>query len=160
MRLIAAISVGVVLCACTQQRPPVAHRDFGLAGVPELADTAGAVRALGSPRSRRRVADAHNLSQPADSAHHWFEYPGLALSFTPDGRFRAMAISSSEHSTVRGLRVGDDTARVRRLYGPPSDSTGAAGRTWIYSSERESPSILVNLIDGRVVLIVLMRQSR
>jgi hypothetical protein len=158
VRLILIAIVGMTIAGCASPGTSLSHRDFGIADVPSFADTLSAVRALGAPAKRYRVADAHNLAQPADSANHQFDYSGLALIFGADGRLRAIALSSSAHATVRGLRVGDDTARVRQLYGPPEDASGSSGRTWIYSGKAGGPSMLLNLAGQKVEFIAIAGQ--
>jgi hypothetical protein len=156
MRALIALVVAVMLGACAVHRAvPLGSIDFGLAGVEGFRDTTAAIRLLGARFECLRMPDAHRVSQPSDSADIGFKYDGLLLMFGCDGQLKAIAIADSARATARGLRVSDDTSRVRALYGAPDPKP--TGETWWYTEGRGGTTMSVWAPDGVVRRILLIR---
>jgi hypothetical protein len=110
--------------------PPVALADSDLivSHVPYGADSADVRRTLGPPAS-------------TDSSS--WTYSGLRIWFK-EGRANSMVLTTPEHTTARGLRVGDRVARAKAVYGTP-----CIRELWIYCrTVTQEP-------DGRGMLLVV-----
>ena len=95
----------------TEDPVSLADSDLIVAGVADGADSAQVRRTLGAPASAALFA---------------WTYSGLRIWFTA-GRVTGMQLTTAEHGTARGLRVGDRVGRAKALYGTP-----CSRELWIY----------------------------
>lgn len=95
----------------TERPVSLADSDLIVLGVAYGADSAQVRRTLGAPAS-------------SDSS--FWTYSGLRIRLYA-GRVSQMALTTAEHLTARGLRVGDRVARAKALYGTP-----CMRELWIY----------------------------
>ena len=151
MRAIQLLLVLAAVGGChSPQRVGVA--DLEISGVGTASDTAEAVRRLGRADSATYLPVPHDVSEVRDSTRIALDYPGLRLLFERDGELTAFMITAAGAATRRGLRVGDDSARVLRLYGPPQMRGHSI---WYYASENAAVNMLVSLRGPSVEHIVL-----
>lgn len=112
----------------TERAVPLADSDLSVSGVAYGADSAGVRRALGTPPS-------------SDSASWTFS--GLLVRFDA-GRVTRIHLTTPEHATARGLRVGDHIARAKALYGTP-----CIREIWVYCrrSGQDGQGMLLQVKD-------------
>ena len=128
-----------------QEVAPLATVDFRVDGLEQATDAAVARELFGFPDSTatRAIALLPGLSQVTE----WF-YPDLVLEVSEMGLVNAITLTSSERSTERGLRVGELSSRVSRLYGEPHLETGTL---WIYEDPRNAFRAISVRFDAGVV---------
>jgi len=136
----------------TASRPAgLSEADLSVGGMPWIPDTAVARRILGAPTIVRRHDDL--VDDELLHLTEW-EYPGLLLTFSDNGRLRMARITGGAWTTHRGLQVGDPSERVLSLYGPPQ---GAVATEYLYQlpgDERPSRLGLFAMFEnGRVKTI-------
>jgi hypothetical protein len=113
--------------------------DLTVAGIPYLADTALVRRALGAPLSTDSITWA---------------YADLQLTID-SGRVIRFWLKGASRATHRGLRVGDASARVAKLYERSCfESANVIQLCWRVD-EFDSRGVVVQLNHGRVVGILV-----
>ena len=129
---------------------PISDSDFVVAGVTLRMDSATVVLTLGAPDSVRVV------STEEDTRFVVMSYRDLQVSLPQGSTVRQITLTSSRYATHRGLRVGDDAAKVRKLYGSARDSLG---EWWDFADADTSTGglhvVRVTLSAGHVASIYL-----
>ena len=106
---------------------PVGRADFVVAGVSSQTDSAAVRRLLGRPDS---VTSGDHPFDVGGKLINWW-YHRLRVSYNGGEKVGGMWLLAPGVETTRGLRVGDQRQRVRRLYGTPA-SVDTASDAWIY----------------------------
>jgi hypothetical protein len=149
-----------LLLACgpvaTGSAPPLEPEDFILAGVPLDADSGEIRMSFGDPDSA--FATRHPYDAAATIVSWYFR--DFIVRYDDVPHPSSFVLTTREESTVRGIRVGDRSDRVLRLYGAP---TYRNDPVWSYSEALEDggQNVIEFLIEADTVArIHLGRQQR
>jgi len=123
--------------------------DLNIAGLTAQTDTQGVRRVLGAP-SRVDRPD----SVGAYKSFSIWRYPRLKVVFN-NGQCDVVEVIDSSFATKRGARVGDQEAKIRRLYGRPMHAN-SRGLVYVRSfAWAETRGIVFSLDAGRVSKITV-----
>jgi len=131
--------------------PWLTDSDFVVAGLPDDADSTDVLATLGEPDSIISLPDP---DEPEIELLAW-AYPDLAVALGDDGLRYGVTLTGPGIATHRGLRPGDDAARLQELYGRPH--RGAHG-TWDYVAPDDAGGLhvmRVRIDDDRISWIFL-----
>jgi len=110
---------------------------------------------LGSPGRIDTQSLAGRTLEP-DTAFSFY-YGGIEVEFEGQRHVRYVILTSSEFATARGIRVGDSTSTVQRLYGLPRSDSEPRGEydpgpdsEWGYSERNSFLGIRFTCENGRV----------
>jgi len=112
----------------TERPVSMADSDLNVLGIRYDVDSTEVRRTLGAPTSTDSISRT---------------YPGLRVWFEA-GRVRQVTLTTPQHATARGLRVGDRITRAKELYGTP-----CMREQWIYCRTVTSRS------DNRGIALVV-----
>ena len=134
--------------ASARAQAPIDERDLAVAGLSPGSDSNSVIARLGRPDSVTAEQDPIDAD---GSIHHW-HYPGLVVTCYSPNEVSAFVLLTPARSTSRGLRVGESVAKVRRLYGSPTETEhDTASELWTF----EQPSkplyvVAVTIRAGKV----------
>jgi hypothetical protein len=137
---------------CQGHPAPLTERDLEVSGIPASADTGAARRIAGAP------AATSMATEPDEEGVHvtTWTYPNFELSFDGRGHRYQVVVRTPGVTTIRGLRVGDDTGRISRLYGPPRMADSSYRLYGIDpQSDTNTSGVLIDIAAGRVRRIVV-----
>jgi hypothetical protein len=143
-------SGGVAVAAAAQQPAPLTPSDFAIAGISDTTDSARVRRLMGRPDSIR-VSD-HPYDVGAKLIDWW--YRDLRVSYNATPTVSSFWLVGKTYRTPRGLSVGDSEARVRHLYGEPTEAD--VPNEWTYEDPDHSQLVVrVWFSRGRVESVFL-----
>jgi hypothetical protein len=131
---------GALLAACggpERGAPPLEPEDYSPLGVPIDADSGEIRLSFGDPDSAVVSANPYDAFSPILT---WY-YPHFLVTFEGGPVPASYLLTGPAESTLRGVRVGDPSARVLELYGAP---TYRYDPVWTYADAVEDA-------DGQVV---------
>ena len=143
--------LGLGAQSLTAQGPDtLSHRDLSVRGLGDEGDTATAHRMLGPPL---RVVQNQGRNEDGALLLDWY-YHDFTISFD-EGRRYFVEVTGASVSTNRGVRVGDSEAKVRRLYGRPTQQDVGHLLYAASTSDAETRGITFFLAGGRVKRILV-----
>ncbi len=127
---------GIPRLAVGQTPAALRASDLTVAGIEYRSDSSEVRRRMGEPATR--------------DSFSW-RYAGLRVWFN-GAKVEQVQLSGRRFRTPRGLRVGDSTDTVERLYGV-SCVQGGFAYCWPSESGTDPRGILIDVRDGRVTAI-------
>ena len=112
-------------------------------------DSLTVLRLLGAPDS---VDAEDDFRAPGAKLVSW-TYPDVIVLLGSYNSVGGIWITGAKVATARGLSIGDSDARVRELYGEPSDTYGSE---WQYENRSGVDDVIrIEIADARVIRIYL-----
>ena len=112
-------------------------------------DSLAVLKLLGVPDS---VDAEEDFRAPGEKLISW-TYSDVIVLLGSNNYLGGIWITGPGAATARGLRIGDSDARVRELYGEPSDTYGSE---WQYEDRSGVGDVVrISVVDGRVTRIYL-----